>query len=124
MTRAPAQDERAARRLAVQNLLALRLVTLRLVAMSLMALALAAPVRADVFRPAYLQLQQLDGETYDVKWRVPALDAQTTLRVRPVFPPGTVELSPRQPVFAGGHSLVGGRCAPDAALAGRAARRP
>jgi hypothetical protein len=36
---------------------------------------LAAPAHADVFRPAYLQLQQLDAESYDVKWKLPALDA-------------------------------------------------
>ena len=41
------------------------------------------------FRPAYLQLKQLDAETFDVTWKVPALDAQTTLKVKPVFPAGT-----------------------------------
>jgi hypothetical protein len=62
----------------------------------------AAPARADVFRPAYLQLQQLDAETYDVKWKLPALDAQTTLRVKPLFPPGTVETQPRHSIYANG----------------------
>ena len=44
-------------------------------------LLIATPARADVFRPAYLQLKQLDAETYDVAWKVPALDSQTTLKV-------------------------------------------
>lgn len=73
-----------------------------LAALGVAVLGLALPAHADVFRPAYLQLQQLDRETYDVKWRVPALDAQTTLRVKPVFPPGTLEISPRHAVFTGG----------------------
>jgi hydrogenase/urease accessory protein HupE len=73
-----------------------------LAALGFAALALAMPAHADVFRPAYLQLQQLDHETYEVKWRVPALDAQTTLKVKPVFPPGTVELSPRHAIYTGG----------------------
>src|SRR4029077_12463779 len=90
--RRPARSRRMSRALA----------TLALATLALVTIALAAPARADVFRPAYLQLQQLDRETYEVKWRVPALDAQTTLKVRPVFPAGTVEISPRHAVFAGG----------------------
>ena len=46
---------------------------------------LAVPARADVFRPAYLQLHQLDDQTYDVTWKAPALDANTTLKVKPVL---------------------------------------
>lgn len=73
-----------------------------LVALAALFALVALPARADVFRPAYLQLQQVDRETYEVKWRVPALDAQTTLRVKPVFPPGTVELTPRHGLYSGG----------------------
>ena len=47
---------------------------------------LALPVQADVFKPAYLQLRQIDAERYEVLWKVPAIDAQTTLKVTPVFP--------------------------------------
>ena len=49
-------------------------------------LLFATLAHADVFRPAYLQLKQLDAETFDVTWKVPALDAQTTLKVKPAFP--------------------------------------
>ena len=63
---------------------------------------LALPAIADVFRPAYLQLKQLDAENYQVLWKVPALDEQTTLKVRPVFPEQTRETSSRSSSFAGG----------------------
>ena len=68
-------------------------------------LLLAASAHADVFRPAYLQLQQLDAETYDVTWKVPALDAQTTLKVKPVFPAGTQEVIPRSCIYATGAAV-------------------
>ena len=63
---------------------------------------LALPAMADVFRPAYLQLKQVDAENYQVLWKVPALDEQTTLKVRPVFPEQTRETSSRSSSYAGG----------------------
>ena len=42
------------------------------------------PGRADEFKPAYLQLTQLDQDTYDVLWKIPAIDEATTLKVKPV----------------------------------------
>ena len=68
-------------------------------------LLFATPVHADVFRPAYLQLRQLDAETFDVTWKVPALDAQTTLKVKPVFPAGTQELGLRSSIYAMGAAV-------------------
>ena len=65
-------------------------------------LLLASLAHADVFRPAYLQLKQIDQETFDVLWKVPALDATTTLKVKPVFPPGTQDLGPRHGIYTGG----------------------
>jgi len=59
------------------------------VAMALLLYA-AVPVRADEFKPGYLQLTQLDQETYDVLWKIPAIDESTTLKVKPQFPDGTV----------------------------------
>jgi len=47
----------------------------------------------DEFRPAYLQLTQRDAVTYDVLWKVPALDESTPLRLRPKFPAGTRNLT-------------------------------
>ena len=75
-----------------------------LVLLLCMSLA-AAAAHADVFRPAYLQLQQLDAETYDVTWKIPALDAQTTLKVNPLFPPGAQEVGPRSSVYLTGAAV-------------------
>ena len=64
-----------------------------------------SPLHADVFKPAYLQLQQTSAETYEVLWKVPALDADTTLKVKPVFPADTEEPGLRSRVYAGGASV-------------------
>ena len=68
-------------------------------------LLLAGPVHGDVFRPAYLQLKQRDDETFDVTWKVPALDAQTTLKVKPVFPAGTQDVGLRSSVYSTGSAV-------------------
>ena len=47
--------------------------SLLLVAVALL-LAAVVPARADEFKPGYLQLTQLDHETYDVLWKIPAID--------------------------------------------------
>ena len=68
-----------------------------------LSLLLASSVAcADVFRPAYLQLRQTAAENYDVLWKVPALDANTTLKVKAVFPEGTVESTPTSKVYVAG----------------------
>jgi hydrogenase/urease accessory protein HupE len=61
-----------------------------------------APVRADEFKPAYLQLTQLDQDTYDVLWKIPAIDESTTLKVNPQFPGGTEVLIPMRSTFSRG----------------------
>lgn len=61
--------------------------------------------RADQFRPAYLLLHQTGPQTYDVLWKVPALDEMTVLRVRPVLPEGTEELTPHRRSHAAGASV-------------------
>jgi len=71
----------------------------------LLALALAAPAgaaRADVFRPAYLELREAGGDRYDVLWKVPALgdDARPAAHVR--FPDGTEALGQPRGLAAGG----------------------
>lgn len=63
---------------------------------------LAGTAHADVFRPAYLQLHQTAADCYDVLWKVPALDESTTLKVHPIFPPGTRDLTPPARAFAAG----------------------
>jgi len=65
-------------------------------------LATVVPTRADEFKPGYLQLTQLDHETYDVLWKIPAIDESTTLKVKPQFPDGTEALTPVRSTFSRG----------------------
>jgi hydrogenase/urease accessory protein HupE len=65
-------------------------------------LAVVVPARADEFKPGYLQLTQLDHDTYDVLWKVPAIDESTTLKVRPQFPAGTEALTAVRSTFSRG----------------------
>ena len=73
-----------------------------LVLVAVALLADAAPARADEFKPGYLQLTQLDRETYDVLWKVPAIDESTTLKVKPQFPEGTAALTEVRSTFSRG----------------------
>lgn len=68
----------------------------------LFLLLFVLPIQADVFKPAYLQLKQIDIENYDVLWKVPALDVDTILKTRPVFPLGTQELGTISSIFSMG----------------------
>jgi hydrogenase/urease accessory protein HupE len=76
-----------------------------LVGLCLALLQLLSTAHADVFRPAYLQIKQTGAESYDVLWKVPALDASTTLKVAVVFPAGTEEIGSRNDVYAAGASV-------------------
>ncbi len=90
----------------------------------LLLLGLALPAVADEFRPAYLQLRQIDATTYDVLWKVPAVDEATTLKLRPVFPQGTTIVTPMRSSFAAGMAVQRWRVAIDGGLAGRAIEFP
>ena len=83
--------------------------------MLVLFVAFVAPALADEFRPAYLQLKQIDATTYDVLWRVPALDANTTLRLQPVFPDGTQELTERSRSYASNAAVLRWRIRVDGA---------
>jgi len=65
-------------------------------------LAVAAPAAADEFRPAYLEIQQVDSADYDVLWKVPAVDEFTTLKVSPEFPASVSQLTARRSSYADG----------------------
>ncbi len=71
-------------------------------AVALLLLQAVTPARADEFKPGYLQLTQLDRETYDVLWKIPAIDESTTLKVKPQFPDGTRTLTPVHSTFSRG----------------------
>ena len=53
---------------------------------------LRAPAHADEFRPAYLQLHQIDPETYEVTWKVPAREGGLRMALEVRWPEGTVNL--------------------------------
>jgi len=79
---------------------------MRRLARLLVALALpltaVGPARADEFKPGYLQLTQVDRETYDVLWKIPAIDESTTLKVQPRFPDGSETVTLVRSTFSRG----------------------
>ena len=83
-------------------------------------LAAVVPVRADEFKPGYLQLTQVGRETYDVLWKIPAIDESTTLKVQPQFPDGTEVLSPLRSTFSRGVTVQRWRIRVPAGLEGKA----
>ena len=93
---------------------------LRPLLISLVLLVCFAPsVYADEFRPAYLQLTQIDRTTYDVLWKIPAIDENTTLRVKPVFPAGAETVGPVSSSFANNAAVQRWRIRVADGLAGR-----
>jgi hydrogenase/urease accessory protein HupE len=92
----------------------------RLALFLLLTLGAALPAVADEFRPAYLQLRQVDAVTYDVLWKVPALDEYTTLKVRPVFPPQAQPVEPIRSSYAAGTAVQRWQVQIDGGLAGYA----
>src|SRR5436190_13856514 len=65
-------------------------------------LCAVVPARGDEFKPGYLQLTQIDRETYDVLWKIPAIDEATTLKVKPQFPDRTELLTEVRSTFSRG----------------------
>lgn len=74
---------------------------------------------ADEFRPAYLQLTQIDKSTYDILWKIPAIDENTTLKVKPNFPTGTQTVGPVSSTFARNSAVQRWRVQIDGGLAGK-----
>jgi hydrogenase/urease accessory protein HupE len=89
-----------------------------------LALGASLPAAADEFRPAYLQLRQVDAATYDVLWKLPALDESTTLKVRPEFPAGTEVTVPARSSYAAGTAVQRWRVHTEGGLAGKAIEFP
>jgi hydrogenase/urease accessory protein HupE len=82
------------------------------------------PAAADEFRPAYLQLRQIDATTYEVLWKLPALDESTTLKLRPQFPAGTQAITPLRTSFAEGTAVQRWRVVAEDGLTGKAIEFP
>jgi hydrogenase/urease accessory protein HupE len=93
-------------------------------ALALLLCCAARSAMADEFRPAYLQLTQIDASTYDVLWKLPALDESTTLKLHPEFPAGTSALTPVQSSYAKGTATQRWRIEVAGGLAGQAVRFP
>ena len=86
----------------------------------LLVLGTSRPSRADEFKPAYLQLTQVDAETYEILWKIPAIDESTTLKVKPRFPDGTVTTTDVRGTYARGVSVQRWRVRVPGGLDGRA----
>lgn len=71
-----------------------------LLCLTLLAL-FSANARADVLRPAYLELREAGGDRYDVLFRVPALSETEALALDVEFPEGTHETRAPRGVFSG-----------------------
>jgi len=92
----------------------------RLMIFGWMLFAVALPALADEFRPAYLQLRQVDATGYEVLWKVPALDETTTLSVVPIFPASARALTPVHSSYAAGTAVQRWRVEVDGGLADKA----
>jgi len=66
----------------------------------IVVVAAAARLEADVFRPAYLELRQINAETFNVLWKVPAQGETARLAIHVVFPDGTTTVSEPRGQFA------------------------
>ena len=85
---------------------------------------LATPAAADEFRPAYLQITQTGPGAYDVLWKAPALDENTVIKVRPVFPPGIRNLGDPRRSYAAGMATERWRIIVPGGLEGHTIRFP
>ncbi len=57
---------------------------------------------ADVYRPAYLELKQLDDETFDLLWKVPARGPDRRLGLYLAFPKDVKYIKPTRTTYVGG----------------------
>ncbi len=57
---------------------------------------------ADIFRPAYLEIREIDDDSYDVLWKVPALGNDLRLSAYVVFPTDTINISEPRAVISNG----------------------
>jgi hypothetical protein len=85
-------------------------------------LAFASAARADVFRPAYLELREAGEGRYDVLWKVPARGDEARLAAYVRFPEGTAALSEPRGVFTGGAYVERWRVRREGGLVGQTVR--
>ena len=80
----------------------MRRVRPRALLVALACIFLPASAGADVFRPAYLELRQRDGDTFDVMWKVPAIGDSMRLSIQVRFPPDTTNVTEPRGTFVPG----------------------
>lgn len=71
------------------------------VSIIILLIFIASPLFAHEMRPAFLELNQINVETYDVLWKVPAIQNQR-LALYVTFPKQCTENKERRSYFAGG----------------------
>src|SRR5262249_15864727 len=67
----------------------------------LITFLITTPLFAHEMRPAFLELNQINSDTYDVLWKVPAIQNQR-LALYVTFPKQCTENTQRRSYFAGG----------------------
>ena len=72
---------------------------------ALLAACFATNAVCHEMRPAYLQLQQINANTYNVFWKVPARGDNMRLSLHVEFPPDTKNVTEPQAFFANGASI-------------------
>lgn len=93
----------------------------RAAALALLVIACGASVssaRADVFRPAYLELREAGADRYDVLWKVPAAGEDRRLAATVRFPEGTIEVERAPSVHTGAAHVERWRIARPGGLVG------
>ena len=71
----------------------------RLLLLLLCFVGFAPVASAHEVRPAYLELRQTGPETYDVLWKVPALNDELRFGIYVALPPGSINLSEPRGTF-------------------------
>ena len=87
-------------------------------ALFLVACLGALTARADIFRPAYLELRETGAGIYDVLWKVPAL-GERRLAAQVRLPGGTKNLTEPSGYFVGGAFIERWRVERDGGLTGQ-----
>ena len=80
----------------------------RLWLMALLLCGAWVPASADEFRPAYLQLTQTDGSSYEVLWKLPALPEESSVKPPLVLLKSTYGIT-RYKVTLWVHEVPGGK---------------
>jgi hypothetical protein len=91
-------------------------------ALALLLVCHATAARADVFRPAYLELREAGDGRYDVLWKVPARGEEARLAAWVRFTSDTVSLSEPRGAFRGGAHVERWQVRRDGGLAGQTVR--